>query len=536
MPNVHEIIRDHVSLSIGCVDRLYVNGYVPRLQLPEQLCIFMMRHLGQPIPSPALLRPIHDRFVTGVEEYARRNRVPIVPFERGERKDDIANEHRARFKGRQGVVLIGVAQEKAWSFKASKRRLQGGGITFDFSRQSVCVKHYYFYVQDPDWGPGFLKVGTYMPYPVKLCLNGHEWVKQRLRAERIGFEALDNGLLSCRRPDRLQEICELLGPQDVQRFFDRWSRALPWPFAPKDRAAGYEHQLSLWQMEVSLTQVFQRPIQGRHFFEEVIRENLDLGRPNKVTLLFPNRITKATPPPAHGYRTRVITDGINPSLHIEYKRSHVKQYFKEDRALRTETTINDPRDFGATKALKNFDYLRTIGHRVNRKLLEVERVGHHCALSQDALDRLQRPGLEAGQRASGLRFGDTRVMALFHALCAFRHLQHGFRNRDLRPHVAALLGIAPETYTPGRVTYDLRRLRLKGLIARIHGSNRYIVTSYGLRVALFCTKVYLRILRPAWVAFSQPPDPIPRPLRVAFDALDTEIHRLCDDAKLRGVA
>jgi hypothetical protein len=102
--------------------------------------------------------------------------------------------------------------------------------------------------------------------------------------------------------------------------------------------------------------------------------------------------------------------------------------------------------------------------------------------------------------------------------------------------VAALLGIAPETYTPGRVTYDLRRLRLKGLIARIHGSNRYIVTSYGLRVALFCTKVYLRILRPAWVAFSQPPDPIPRPLRVAFDALDTEIHRLCDDAKLRGVA
>jgi hypothetical protein len=533
MPNVYEIIRDHVSLSIACVDRLYINGYVPTLQLPEQLCIFMLRHLGQPIPSPALIRPIHDRFVAGVEEYARCNRVPMVAFARGERKDDIANEHRARFKGREGVVLIGVAQEKAWSFKATKRRTPRGGVTFDFSRQTVCVNHYYFYVQDPEWGPAFLKVGTYIPYPVKLCLNGHEWVKQRLRAERIGFEALDNGFLSCRRPDRLQQLCDSLGANDVQRFFNRWSTRLPWPFRPKDRAAGFDHRLTLWQMEVSLTQVFDRPVQGRHFFEEVIRENLDLGRPNRVTLLFPTRIIRSTPPPPFGYRTRVITDGVNPSLHIEYKRSHVKQYFKENRALRTETTINDSRDFGATKALKNFVYLRSIGNQVNRKLLEVERVSHHCALSQDALDRLQKPSREAGQRTSALRFGDTRVMALFHALAAFQHLQHGFRNRELRPHVAALLGLSRDQYTPGRVTYDLRRLRLKGLIARLEGTNRYVVTSYGLRVALFCTKLYLRILRPAWAALAEPADALPRPLRLAFDTLDREIQTLCDQARLR---
>jgi hypothetical protein len=536
MPNVHEIIRNHVSLSIDCIDRVYVNGYMPTLQIPEQLCLFMIRHLGQPMPSPALLRPIHDRFIAGVEDFAKRHEVPMISFERSDRKDDVANEHRARFRGHEGVVLIGVAQEKAWSFKARKRWLSRGAITFDFSRQLVCVKHYYFYVQDPDWGPAFLKIGTYIPYPVKLCLNGHEWVKQRLRAEGIGYEALDNGFLSCQRPDRLQEICDSLGPQDIQSFFDRWSTRLPWPLGPKDRAAGYEHRLALWQLEVSLTQVFQRPVQGRHFFEEVIRENLDLGRPNRVALLFPRRITRATPPPANGYRTRVITDGVNPSLHVEYKRSHVKQYFKQNRALRTETTINNPRDFGSTKALKNLAYLRTIGQQVNRKLLEVERTGHHCALSQDALDRLQKPSLESGQRISALRFGDTRVMALFHALCAFHHLQHGFRNRDLRPHVAALLGIPLDEYTPGRLTYDLRRLRLKGLISRLAGSNRYVVTSYGLRVALFCTKVYLRILRPAWAAFSEPPDSVPRPLRIAFNALDAEIEKLCDAAKLKGAA
>ena len=120
-----------------------------------------------------------------------------------------------------------------------------------------------------------------------------------------------------------------------------------------DRAAGYTHRLALQQVEVSLTQVFARPVQGRHFFEAVIRENLDLGRPDRVGLLFPHRITRDTPPPAWGYRTRVITDGVEPSLHIEYKSSHVKQYFKEQRALRTETTINNPTDFYVAKAVPN---------------------------------------------------------------------------------------------------------------------------------------------------------------------------------------
>jgi hypothetical protein len=117
---------------------------------------------------------------------------------------------------------------------------------------------------------------------------------------------------------------------------------------------------------------------------------------------------------------------------------------------------------------------------VNRKLLEVERLSHHCVLPQDALDCLQQPSVEAGQRVSALRFGDPRVMALLQALCAFTHLPRGFRNRELRPHVAALLG---QSYTAAQMTYDLRRLRLKGLIHRIPGTHRYTATTYAGRHA-----------------------------------------------------
>lgn len=533
LANVQSILQDHVVLSVSCIDRLYLNGYLPNLQTPGQLFVFLRDHLHYPIPSPALFRPLHDRFVDAVQTFAAEQRVPLVRFERGQRKDDIAATYRARFDQREGVVFIGVAQEKARSFKAQKGTTSAGLVHFDFSRQSVAVNHYYFYVQDPQWGPAFLKVGTYLPYPVRVCLNGHEWVKQQLRHAGIGFESLDNGFRACDDPQRLQSISDALGPDDVQRFFDRWVQRLPWPLTAADHAAGYSHRLAIWQLEISLTQVFERPVQGRHFFTELIRENLDLGRPDRVSLLFPTKLTRRTPAPPHGYRTRVITHGVSPSLHVEYKHSHVKQYFKEERALRTETTINNPADFRSNKALVHLPYLRAAGEQVNRKLLEVERLSQDCSLSQEALDRLQRPTTEAGGRAPGLRFGDPRVMALLQALCGFAHLPQGFRNRDLRPQVAAFLGLDATTYTPGRMTYDLRRLRLKGLIHRIPATTRYTVTTYGLRVAFFYTKLYLRILRPAWAALADCGDNIPRPLHQALAAVQAEIDKLTDQANLQ---
>lgn len=530
-PTIAQLLRDHVSLSIACIDRIYVNGYLPRLQTSGQLVYFLRDHLNNPIASPALFRPIRERFIGNIEAYAEHHAIPIVQFERGQRKDDVAAFYRSRFGAPHGVVFVGVAQEKMRSFKARKKQAPGAPVSFDFTRQTAAVNHYYFYVHDRCWGPAFLKIGSYVPYPVKLCLNGHEWVKQRLCSEGIAFESLDNGFLSCEDPERLQSICDELCPEDIVAFFDRWSQHLPWPLTAADRRAGFEHALSIWQMEVSLTQVFDRPVQGRHFFEAVIRENLDLGRPDRVALLFPTRTTRRTPPPANGYRTRVITSGVNPSLHVEHKHSHVKQYFKEERALRTETTINDPQDFHVKKGVRSLYRLRDIGKEINDKLLEVERLGQDCVLSQEALDQVQSPTAQDGKRASALRFGDPRVMAVLHALCLFLLLPAGFRNADLRAQVAGLLGLGPDTYSTGRMTYDLRRLRLKGLIYRLPGTHRYRVTSLGLRVALFYSKLYLRILRPAWAAIA-PTDDIPRPLRRALSQLDAEVDKLCNDALL----
>jgi hypothetical protein len=529
MPTIHELIRDHVTLEVECLDRIYLNGYVPQLQMPGQLVSFLVHHRGKPVPSPALLGQLREAFRRGVETFAEAHGIPLIHFERGQRKEEVAAKYRSRFGSREGVVFIGVAQERAVSFKAIKR-MKGTFASFEYSRQTVCVNHYYFYLQDADFGPAFIKIGSYAPFPIKVCLNGHEWVKCQLRRRGVGFESLDNGFLSCEDPVALQATCDGLGPEQIEAFFRKWVERLPFPLTREDRAAGYRHQLSIWQVETSLTQVFTRPVKGREFFEEVIRENLDLGRPDRMQLLFDRKITRATP---GRFRTRVIQAGVQPSLHVEYKTSHVKQYFKEDRALRTETTINDPNDFGVNKGLRNLTHLQTVARHINRRLLDVQRVSQNCALSHEAIERVVRPTVtDDGQRAPGLPFGDLRVMALFAALSLFSHLPDGFSNRSLRTPVAQLLGPSASPYTAARMTYDLRRLRLKGLIVRREGTHRYFLTPYGWRVALLFTRINARVLRPAWAALP-PYDAIPRPLRQALDRVNREIDRIVDAAQLQ---
>ncbi len=201
-------------------------------------------------------------------------------------------------------------------------------MAFDYSRQSVYVNYYYFYLNDDDFGPAFIKICSYVPFTIKVCLNGHEWVKRQLEKKGIAFEDLDNGFMSCSDPQSLQRICDQLTASQIEAFFYKWITRLPYPLTREDQWAGYQHRLSVWQLEASLTQVFDRPLQGRQFFEEVIRDNLDQGRPDRVQLIFERKITRRTP---GRFKTQVINNGVHPGLHIACKKCHVKQYFKENR-------------------------------------------------------------------------------------------------------------------------------------------------------------------------------------------------------------
>jgi hypothetical protein len=527
MTDIQGILKEHVTLDVECIDRLYLNGYIPTLQTGGQLVKYL-HHKGFPIPSPTLLGEMTEHYRESVKRFAQQMNVPLIQFERGQRKEDVVAQYRQRRGEAEGVVVIGVAQERATAFRASKRT-HGAAVGFDYSRQSVFVNHYYFYLQDEDFGPAFIKVCSYAPYTLKVCLNGHEWAKRQAHQRGIAFESLDNGFLSCEDPVALQAICDELGPAQIQAFFAKWQARLPWRLTPEDQAAGFQYRLSIWQAEFSRTQVFADSAQGRQWFEAVIRDNLDIGRPDRIQLVFERRVTKATP---GLFRTQVVQEGVNPSLHAYYKSTHVKQYFKEQRALRTETTINDPKDFGVQKDISNLAFLQKLGRQINRRLQDAQHISFTCTLSDQSVQRLVQPTVtEDGQRVPALPLGHPRVMALFNALTSFAHVPHGLTHRTLRQQVADLLGLDPADYSSAQMSYDLRRLRLKGLIWRIPRSYRYQLTTYGRQVTLLLSKLHTRIFRPTFAALD-PGQPMPSPVRSALDSLDQALAELLDQSQI----
>ena len=336
MSDYTTLLRDHVTLKCRSIDRIFLQGYVPKLQTVGQVCTFLRWVRKFKVPTSAAFGKIGDDLVKAIHQYAKRQDIPVVHFKKGESKEETARAYieAAGREGKDRVVLIGIGQEKtrAWKSWRAKGQEKKSHPHMEWGRQMAYVNHFYFYIWDSEWGPAFWKMNAYAPFPVWIYLNGHEWAKRQLEKAGIKYEELDNGFRSCEQPEQLQRICDRLGTAAVKSFFWRWFNRLPSPFSKKDLRAGYVYDLAVRQLEVSDTCVFDRPQAGRMWFESVIRDHLDVGRPDQIALVFNRRTNQCS---RARFRTRVVRQGVEPSLCCYYKSSRIKQYFKEGRALRT---------------------------------------------------------------------------------------------------------------------------------------------------------------------------------------------------------
>ncbi|HZD64738.1 MAG TPA: hypothetical protein VE152_01425, partial [Acidimicrobiales bacterium] len=354
--NINDLLRDQVVMDLSCLDRLYLNAYVPTLQVGGQVVTFMKDHLGLPIPSPAVFKTLGDRFRKAVGDFAQTNAIPLVRFAKGERHIEVMRPYFDRAKG-EGVVAIGVAQEfqRVFIGYEHQKTRNPEAIFYGFQKADRRVTVYYFYLLDADFGPAFIKVCSYFPYPAKVWLNGHEWAKAQATKAALAYTALSNGFATCSDPARLQAICDTLGPAKIQAFF-----------------------------------------------EAMVADNLDLGRPEEVRLIFSRQIRTTT---RSVFSTRVVTRGTDVTVNVSYKNSRIKEYLKDSRALRVETVVNSPTDLGVARRLPNLPELQAKARAANHRLLEVQRIGQRCAVSSPLLDHLTTPSLVGDQRVSALRFG-----------------------------------------------------------------------------------------------------------------------------------
>lgn len=237
--SVADVLRNHVTLEVEGIDRMYLNVYQPKLQTAKQAACFFRYHRGQPVASSSLRGVMTNDFLRRVEDCVEQQQIPVVHFQKGQRKDEVAAVYRAGFPGTEGVLFLGKAQEKVSVFRTEKRTDANGKKYAWIVQRAAPVNQFYFYCLDDDFGPCFLKCGTYFPYPAQLCLNGHEYVQRQLAKEGIAVEALDNGIRTCANPQRLQQLCDGLSAAQIDALLRKWLARLPHPFTAADRQAGY---------------------------------------------------------------------------------------------------------------------------------------------------------------------------------------------------------------------------------------------------------------------------------------------------------
>ena len=529
-----EVLSGHVSLEIRCTDRVLLTFRQPRLQYGQGIHGFFCHHRGNQFASSALMLPMTEHFAADIRHYIDTRRLDLIRFAKGQSKDQVAKGYLAGKSGGDQILFVGVAQEKTRIWRTSQRRDPVTGKRYPWLYQDqAMVNHWYFYGFDADFGPFYIKFCGYFPFTGQIYFNGHEYAKQQCLKEGIAFTALDNAFGTADDPAAVQKICDGLTDQKIYRFAGKWLARLPQPFTRADEDADYRWQLSVQQVEFSTTMALDRPLNGRIFFEQLIRDNLDIGRPDKVNIVFGRAIRQRGKGQTPGtFRTQVITSGTCPYVYLFYKKTQVKQYLKEGRAIRTETTVNQPRDFKIGKELTNLAALAKAGYTANRRLLDAECISHDPADGAAALATLTSPIISTTcTRVPGMRFPDPRVQALLAACCALALRPAGFTGRDLRHLLAPLLGRTPEDMTSGQISYDLRRLRAHQIIERIPHSRTYQVTGDGLSTALFFTRLTQRVLVPglAQLTSTGPPG---SPLRQADHAYKAAITDLARQASL----
>ena len=228
MANIPELLDGHVTLEVECLDRLYLNGYIGGLVTPGGLVTFMRVQLGKPIPSPVVLGQVSEKFREAVKAQAERERIPVqsVSAQRAKRRycqripplkqRGVRDRNRLHWGGAGEGKSVPVARRSTASFGSTGTRPSTSTIIISTLTTTISARC------------SILQVCSYAPWGIKLCINGYEWAKRQLeKRERLAYEALDNGFLSCAEPEKLQQICDSLGPEQIERLFRKWLKRIP---------------------------------------------------------------------------------------------------------------------------------------------------------------------------------------------------------------------------------------------------------------------------------------------------------------------
>lgn len=528
--------RQVIRLDYSCFDRILLNAIIQVLQNPACVVGFLKEKRQASLLTPAYFRTISTDYHLFVQGLAEQQHLEIVQPPKEVRREEWVEPFYQNLRDQNGIAVILKSRENA-------------RVAVSFPRQGnhveLCnrfVWQYYFYLQDQDFGRMFLRICPYFPFNVRICLNGHEWLARRLRREGIGFEQCGNAFRTCADPARLQGLANQFSAADIEAGAHRWlAQLVPFFTDGERRRQGFGYRLFVSQVEYCTNLVFDHRAALDRLHDRLLDLNRSIGHPDKIALVFGRRITRRTDA---GLKTQILDHDLGqPVIRSEYKSSSIKQYVRDHLILRTETTSYHTPDLGVNKSVEHLPELRETMATANDRYLEVQQDVLETFVDRGQLNELRQPTVSlSGRRTPGLKLDDPRLLAVLQALVCFALLagRGRFRTTDLHRSAAEALGKTPETYTLGRLRYDLAKLRGKGLVERIAGTQAYRLPPQGYRIAMLYLKLFHRIYAPLTAGALDPvpwDDRLPPERRASLDrmyaAVDCALNQLFESVGVR---
>jgi hypothetical protein len=529
-----ELLGRQVQFSYTAWDRIVLNGYLDRLQRPENISYFFREVVGAPAVTPEVLMSRTAPYRSWVARYAAEHAIPLVAAPKGQRKEDVVAPYYRRFRAAEGVVAILTSTESGRTFVSYLPRYPPSGGDPGYRLLHPARKrflHYYFYLLDPVLGPMSVRVGTFLPFTLAVFLNGHSFLAQELTRLNVGFRKDDNAFLAVDDLTALQAAAERLTPRLIEQRCGYWVRQLAPRFTAEERvAADLHYRYSVAQIELATDVIFKRSAPLKALFRRATELGILLGGADRTTHLFGRRITAR-----YGGKLQTVLDRRNegqPILRSYYGSSFVKQYEKGDRLLRTETCVNNTYDLGIGRHLENLPALHERMQATNTRYLEAQAELLASTVDAGDLATLARPVRVGARRVPGLKLEDDRVIRLLEALLHPGTFVADWTTREVHARVLARHRLTDSDYRLSQLRYDLGKLRAHHLVERLGASRRYRLTASGLKLGVLLVKLRTRLFGPlASLASDEQPR---RPTRTtseveaAFRQVDAALDHLCD--------
>jgi len=481
--------QPYLAGTYDCVDRIVLNAYFIMAQSPGGFRTWwrQLRGNDEDLDNTHLMR-FAGRFSRRIHAYAKKQGIPLIYCQRGQRKYELAQEHIPKEPAFRGIfcIIAALAPMPVFQVRRSEK-----GIT-EIKTKSSYVNQYSFHIMDPEWGHLIIKLCPHPPFNAQVILNGHEYVARQAQKSKVSFTKEGNCFTEISDAAGLARIADTMrASSSVGRLVqvcERWIYgSLCFALESGEQSkSGFIYSYSVYQSEYSRNLLFTR---GR-YLDQVFHSVIDRTRA-PLNLKIVKTIFGSKHRPLFSWKKRrpllrseaVVERPVYDLtiFKIHFGKLTIKMYSKGERVLRIEVVVHNVKQLRCRKRIDRFPQIMVLLKGILERFLRVLRGVDVSFIDDKKLDTWPLASKVGQTRVGGLDVNRPRMRAVMEGVTGLSVNPRGFTASDLAGRVKEILGKSAPDYHARQASYDLKKLRAKELVHRIEHSRYYEASPKGLK-------------------------------------------------------